>query len=117
MRCAAAGTGLPGWRTGTPGRTPCSPLTGLVSASAPTSPPSAAGARLAARVHPGLTSRRQAHEGRSRSLTMVRFVLGLAALVPLAIPVAAEESPRTIKVLFLGDDGHHHPAERYRQIE
>src|SRR5262249_48855670 len=31
-------------------------------------------------------------------------------------PLAAAE-PKPIKVLFLGDNGHHKPAERFRQLE
>jgi putative membrane-bound dehydrogenase-like protein len=31
-------------------------------------------------------------------------------------PVAAQ-APKPLKVLFLGDNGHHRPAERYRQLE
>ena len=43
-----------------------------------------------------------------------RFVLALLALAP-ALATAAEPPP--LKVLFLGDSGHHKPAERYRQLE
>jgi putative membrane-bound dehydrogenase-like protein len=35
-------------------------------------------------------------------------------LLTAALPA---QSPLTLKVLFLGDDGHHRPAERFRQIE
>jgi putative membrane-bound dehydrogenase-like protein len=36
----------------------------------------------------------------------------LAVLAPLSA-----EPPRALKVLFLGDNGHHRPAERYRQLQ
>ncbi|HZT82882.1 MAG TPA: PVC-type heme-binding CxxCH protein, partial [Gemmataceae bacterium] len=32
-------------------------------------------------------------------------------------PAARAESPRPLKLLFLGDDGHHRPAERFRQLQ
>jgi hypothetical protein len=32
------------------------------------------------------------------------------------LPAIAEE-PKRLKVLFLGDNGHHQPAVRYRQLE
>jgi putative membrane-bound dehydrogenase-like protein len=49
---------------------------------------------------------------------MIRFALGLVAFV-LFLPesTAQKTPPRKIKVLFLGDNGHHRPAERFRQIE
>ena len=42
-------------------------------------------------------------------------LLTLLALVLLVPPVLAE-APR-VRVLFLGDNGHHRPAERFREIE
>src|SRR5262245_22875488 len=45
-------------------------------------------------------------------------VCALAAVIGLLITAAATaESPKPLKVLFLGDNGHHKPAERYRQLE
>ncbi|HEY8505101.1 MAG TPA: ThuA domain-containing protein, partial [Gemmataceae bacterium] len=40
------------------------------------------------------------------------LILGLATA-----PLAAQEPEKPIKVLFLGDNGHHRPAERFRQIQ
>ena len=44
-------------------------------------------------------------------LTM--FVVLATALAPLR----AQDSQRPLKVLFLGDNGHHRPADRFRQLE
>ena len=44
----------------------------------------------------------------------------LAAALSLGLSltaVGADEPPRPIKVLFLGDNGHHRPAERFRQLQ
>src|SRR5436305_13591875 len=43
---------------------------------------------------------------------VLAVVLGLAAVADVA---AAEPTP--IKILFLGDNGHHQPAERFRQLQ
>jgi putative membrane-bound dehydrogenase-like protein len=40
-----------------------------------------------------------------------------ALLVGLSTPFAAAQTPKTIKVLFLGDNGHHRPADRFRQLQ
>ena len=41
-----------------------------------------------------------------------------AVLFPLLnSTVVAAEQPKTIKVLFLGDKGHHRPGDRFRQIQ
>jgi putative membrane-bound dehydrogenase-like protein len=45
-----------------------------------------------------------------RSSLLALCVLGLAAPLPA-------QAPRPIKVLFLGDNGHHRPAERFRQLQ
>src|SRR5688572_9467734 len=52
------------------------------------------------------------------------LVLGLLSLTPIAAdapgqptPPKQAEEPKPLKVLFLGDNGHHRPAERYRQLE
>ncbi len=44
----------------------------------------------------------------------IRLALLLAALA-LSAPVHADEKP--LKILFLGDGGHHKPAERFRQLQ
>src|SRR5258708_38948073 len=41
------------------------------------------------------------------------LAIGLVAALPVGV-VAAE--PKPLKLLFLGDNGHHKPAERYRQL-
>ena len=42
----------------------------------------------------------------------------LVAILWLAFSaLPADETPRPIKVLFLGDNGHHRPAERFRQLQ
>jgi putative membrane-bound dehydrogenase-like protein len=46
-----------------------------------------------------------------RSL-LLAFCLGFAFTLP-----AAAAAPGPIKVLFLGDNGHHRPAERFRQLQ
>lgn len=45
--------------------------------------------------------------------TLPLLLAGLAVLVPAPAPAA---DPKPLKVLFLGDNGHHKPAERYRQL-
>jgi uncharacterized protein len=37
-------------------------------------------------------------------------------LLPLLISIGAAADPKPLKLLFLGDNGHHRPAERYRQL-
>src|SRR5688500_10209466 len=45
-------------------------------------------------------------------------MLRLVALLGLVLAVpAAAQAPKSLKVLFLGDNGHHRPADRYRQLE
>ncbi len=47
---------------------------------------------------------------------MIR-TLSLAALVlALGVSVLAAEESKPIKILFLGDNGHHRPVERFRQL-
>ena len=46
---------------------------------------------------------------RAASLALAFGLLGLA-------PLRADD-PKPLKVLFLGDNGHHKPAERFRQLE
>jgi putative membrane-bound dehydrogenase-like protein len=45
-----------------------------------------------------------------------RLVVGVAAL-SLGFAIVADAAPPPVRVLFLGDRGHHRPADRYRQIE
>ena len=45
----------------------------------------------------------------------MRRAFAIVLLFPL-LSVAAEK-PKPIKILFLGDKGHHKPAERFRQIQ
>jgi putative membrane-bound dehydrogenase-like protein len=45
-----------------------------------------------------------------------RCFTSLACIALFAIPAAAEE-PKPLKLLFLGDEGHHRPAERFRQLQ
>ncbi len=48
---------------------------------------------------------------------MFRYVaLAVALAVSLATTVTAADA-KPIRVLFLGDNGHHRPADRFRQIE
>jgi putative membrane-bound dehydrogenase-like protein len=44
------------------------------------------------------------------------FLLSLSAAL-LGTSTPAAEAPRPIKVLFLGDNGHHEPAARFRQLQ
>src|SRR4051812_42603104 len=50
---------------------------------------------------------------------MMRPLLpGLAASLVLALAAATPaDAPKPLKVLFLGDNGPHKPAERFRQIQ
>jgi uncharacterized protein len=49
-------------------------------------------------------------------MSCLRVLAALVGLLLLAGPAAAQEAKR-LKVLFLGDNGHHKPADRYRQLE
>src|SRR5262249_6169056 len=77
------------------------------------------------RHHPALDLRHRARPGHGRSLRRRRFLmrspsslartlLGLAVLVVFTA-VAGSAEPR-LRLLFLGDKGHHRPADRFRQI-
>lgn len=48
---------------------------------------------------------------------MMRCLAALFCVVPVLLLSAAEATPRPIKVLFLGDEGHHRPVERFRQLQ
>ena len=45
-------------------------------------------------------------------LAMSAVLLGLLSAAP-----TRSDEPKALKVLFLGDNGHHQPAERFRQLE
>jgi putative membrane-bound dehydrogenase-like protein len=45
-----------------------------------------------------------------------RFLLAFFSVVLLAVPALAE-APKPLKILFLGDNGHHRPADRFRQLQ
>src|SRR5436309_595145 len=48
----------------------------------------------------------------------MRFrTLKCLCLMLVVAPATALAQPAPIKILFLGDNGHHKPKERYRQIE
>src|SRR5262245_31571941 len=48
----------------------------------------------------------------------MRRVLAFASLLPLLlVAVAPADKPKPIKVLFLGDNKHHRPHDRFRQIQ
>src|SRR5438093_6734123 len=44
------------------------------------------------------------------------FSLGVA-LSLLSLGLLHAERPKPVKLLFLGDNGHHRPAERFRQLQ
>jgi putative membrane-bound dehydrogenase-like protein len=44
--------------------------------------------------------------------TLLAFSLALLIAVP-----AAAEAPKPLKILFLGDNGHHRPIDRFRQLQ
>src|SRR5712691_5514270 len=47
---------------------------------------------------------------------MIRHLIS-ACLLSLSLnETAFSETPKPIKLLFLGDNGHHRPAERFRQL-
>jgi putative membrane-bound dehydrogenase-like protein len=48
---------------------------------------------------------------------MLRFGLLALLLGTSAGPALPGERPRPLKILFLGDEGHHRPAERFRQLQ
>src|SRR5262245_53969155 len=48
---------------------------------------------------------------------MTRFLAGVLVLGLSCAPLAADQPAGTIKLLFLGDNGHHRPAERFRQLQ
>ncbi len=48
---------------------------------------------------------------------MMRFLVVALCLGFSFSVIAANDPPKPIKVLFLGDKGHHQPAERFRQLQ
>ena len=44
--------------------------------------------------------------------TLLAFVFALGAFTFLGA-----DAPKPLKILFLGDNGHHKPAERFRQLQ
>src|SRR5215471_17173967 len=49
---------------------------------------------------------------------MIRFSPAAILLLLLsALPTSAEEQPKPIKILFLGDNGHHQPRQRFAQLQ
>ncbi len=48
---------------------------------------------------------------------MMRLSCLALALSLLSAGLFHAETPKPIKILFLGDKGHHHPAERFRQLQ
>src|SRR5262245_49041910 len=47
---------------------------------------------------------------------MTRSLLAAAVALSFVAPLPAE-GPPPLKLLFLGDNGHHKPAERFRQLQ
>lgn len=49
---------------------------------------------------------------------MTRYVLSILLTILITFPMMAQEKEKTkpIKILFLGDNGHHRPALRFRQL-
>src|SRR5436309_3195607 len=48
---------------------------------------------------------------------MMKRILLLVWTITFLFPLAAVTAePKPIKILFLGDNGHHRPAERFRQL-
>src|SRR5207302_6773000 len=51
-------------------------------------------------------------------IALMKRLLALAVALGLLAGFALQaEEPKPIKILFLGDDGHHRPAERFRQLQ
>jgi putative membrane-bound dehydrogenase-like protein len=48
---------------------------------------------------------------------MILRILTALVVVALAAGNAVAEEPKPLKILFLGDEGHHRPAERFRQLQ
>jgi uncharacterized protein len=48
---------------------------------------------------------------------LLRLTVTLGLLIGLATGTAADEPAVALKVLFLGDEGHHRPADRFAQLQ
>src|SRR5262245_5247637 len=48
---------------------------------------------------------------------MIRHWILVFLWMPLSVGLNESQQPRPIKVLYLGDNGPHRPAERYRQLQ
>src|SRR5438105_880066 len=48
--------------------------------------------------------------------SMRRFSLA-CLLMTFGLMAASADEPKPLKLLFLGDNGHHKPAERFRQLQ
>ncbi|MFO0809103.1 MAG: PVC-type heme-binding CxxCH protein [Gemmataceae bacterium] len=48
---------------------------------------------------------------------MKRLVTAVVCLGLVVTPLAADEPGKHLKLLFLGDNGHHRPADRFRQLQ
>jgi putative membrane-bound dehydrogenase-like protein len=48
---------------------------------------------------------------------MSRLLAGIVFLGLSFLALEAEEKPKPIKILFLGDNGHHKPEERFKQLQ
>jgi len=46
----------------------------------------------------------------------MRALLSAVFAACLLVPAATAAEPKPLKILFLGDNGHHKPADRYRQF-
>ena len=47
---------------------------------------------------------------------MLRFIFMAAVFLSFLTTVRADE-PKPLKLLFLGDNGHHRPNDRFRQLQ
>ena len=48
---------------------------------------------------------------------MTRRFLTSLVCIAFSAAVAVAEEPKALNILFLGDEGHHRPAERFRQLQ
>ena len=51
------------------------------------------------------------------NLVMRRFLVPVVCVFVLTLRCSAEENPGVIKILFLGDNGHHQPRQRFAQLQ
>src|SRR5260370_14083385 len=50
------------------------------------------------------------------NLIMRRFLIPVVCVIVLTLDCSGEENPGVIKILFLGDNGHHQPRQRFAQL-